>query len=72
MLKSIVKRMIYRERYNSDTYIDYLRKLGVRIGVRTTVYDPRSTFIDPSRPYLIQIGNDVQITRGGYYLNAWL
>lgn len=64
MVKKIIKKIIFRERYNSDTYIDYLRKMGVVIGERTTIFDPNSTFIDPSRPYLITIGNDVQITRG--------
>lgn len=44
--------------------MDYLRKLGMSIGVGTTIFDPFNVFIDPSRPYLIDIGDNVQITRG--------
>lgn len=63
-LKEIIKKIIYREKYNSDTYITYLRKKGITIGKRVQIFDPQNVCIDITRPYLIDIGNDVQITRG--------
>ena len=44
--------------------IKYLKKIGVHIGNRTTFFDPRSTIIDETRPWMISIGDDVQITAG--------
>lgn len=46
-------------------YVPYLRSVGMRIGKGTTIFaNPRDVFIDPTRPWLIEIGNDVQITNG--------
>ena len=53
----------FKEKYNSDTYIKYLRNKGVRIGKNTIIFEPKTTFIDPSRPWLIEIGENVMITR---------
>ena len=64
VLKKCLKKFILREKYDSETYIKYLRNQGVTIGKRVNVYEPRSVCIDITRPYLIEIGNDVKITRG--------
>lgn len=64
MIKNIIKKIIYREKANSESYINYLRKKGMRIGERTIVYSPVKTLIDGTRPWLIEIGNDVKITEG--------
>ncbi|AOY01890.1 DapH/DapD/GlmU-related protein [Jeongeupia sp. USM3] len=48
----------------NDRYIRYLRRKGVRIGHGVNFFDPRNTVIDITRPSLVQIGNNVQITRG--------
>ena len=65
---SIIKTMFRRIRYgnyaDSDTYIKYLRSLGCQIGEDTTIYSPYFTCIDTTRPWLINIGNHVRITRG--------
>ncbi|QWG87090.1 acyltransferase [Bacillus mycoides] len=63
-LKNVVKKIVYREYVNSETYIQHLRNLGCSIGDRTKIYEPRNTYIDITRPWLINIGNDVNITRG--------
>lgn len=34
------------------------------IGANCTVFEPRYTSIDETRPWLISIGNNVNITRG--------
>jgi carbonic anhydrase/acetyltransferase-like protein (isoleucine patch superfamily) len=49
---------------NSENFVEHLRSLGVAIGERVTIYEPRSNVIDITRPCLITIGNDVQITHG--------
>ena len=64
MLKKIIKKLIYGYRADSDTYINFLRKKGMKIGNDVDVYDMRSVFIDDTRPFLIEIGNNVAITKG--------
>lgn len=59
-LKDKLKKIIYREKATSSSYIAYLRK----IGERTTIFAPTKTLIDTTRPWLVDIGNDVQITEG--------
>lgn len=63
-IKKFIKKIVYGTKADSDTYIDHLRSVGVKIGERTTIYDPRNTVIDETRPCLVQIGNDVKITSG--------
>ena len=64
MIKTLIKKILFGEKANSDTYIKYLRKIGVSVGKRTVFYDARSNIIDDTRPYLLSIGDDVKITRG--------
>lgn len=63
-LKKFYRKIKYGVRYDSESYIKYLKKIGMLIGDRTTIFDPRSTIIDETRPWMIKIGNDVQITAG--------
>ena len=63
-LKNIVRKIIYKERSSSQAYISYMRSKGARIGDRVTVFSPKTTNIDMTRPWLINIGNDAQITEG--------
>lgn len=49
---------------NSDRYIAFLRSLGCFIGDNCIFYNPRTTWIDVTRPCLITIGNDVRVTHG--------
>ena len=62
--KKLAKRIIYRERASSDAYIDFLRKKGCTIGNNTRFFDPRGTEVDITKPELIHIGDNVQITGG--------
>ena len=60
-----IKKLINKieERFakrNSQSYIKYLRKLGIKIGNNTFIRDPRSFTIDHSRPASISIGNNVR------------
>lgn len=49
---------------NSNTYIKYLKKIGMKIGENVNVWSPRRSLIDETRPWLIEIGNNVNITDG--------
>ena len=63
-IKRLVKKAIYSYRADQEAYIDHLRRGGAEIGERVRIYDPASTIIDATRPFMIKIGNDVQITSG--------
>ena len=63
-LKMIIRKLVLGYRADSDSYLKYLKNKGARIGERVFVYSPMHVGIDMTRPWLIDIGNDVQITRG--------
>ena len=63
-LKKLLKKKIYGVRVDSNSYIKYLRKIGMKIGNETKIYSPRNVIIDEQKPWLIEIGNNVQITDG--------
>ena len=48
---------------SSDRYVKYLRKKGVKIGEGTIFFNPSNGCIDLTRPWLIEIGDNVQITK---------
>lgn len=61
----IIKRLIYKERCDSDTYIEWLKKRGAKIGKGTVIFSRiKDVTIDTTRPWLLDIGNNVQITKG--------
>lgn len=64
MVKAIIRKLLLGHKADSPSYITHLRRLGMRIGERVTVFDPRRVFIDETRPWMVEIGDDVQITRG--------
>ena len=63
-IKTFFQKIIYPHRYNSEAYIQYLKKLGVKIGNNSYIYAPQKTHIDTTRPFMIRIGNNVSITQG--------
>lgn len=60
----MIKKQVLKERADAASYISYLRKRGMKIGERVCILRPRSITIDETRPWLIEIGNDVQIANG--------
>lgn len=40
MLKEFIKKMIYKEKYSSETYTNWLRQQGMKIGERVNIYVP--------------------------------
>lgn len=63
-VKEFFKKIIYGKRYSSETYISYLRNIGMKIGDDCTIYVPTKTLIDESYPWMISIGSHVRITEG--------
>lgn len=63
-LRQLGKRVIYPNKYSSDAYVKYLRKLGCQIGEHTHFFGPLHTTVDVTRPYLISIGNYCKISNG--------
>ena len=63
-VKEVLKKIAYGKRYSSETYIDYLRRIGVKIGEDCTIYVTSKTLIDEQYPWMITIGNHVRITEG--------
>lgn len=63
-LKDFLKRVVYREKATSESYIRYLCKIGVNIGEDCIFYAPSQSPIDIQYPWMISIGNHVRITAG--------
>lgn len=63
-MKNFILLLLGIKEKDSETFIKYLRSLGVRIGENTVFYNPKNTTIDLTRPWLIQIGNNVKVTSG--------
>ena len=63
-LREVLKKLVYGVKYSSESYINYLRGIGVTIGDDCTIYVPSKTLIDIQYPWMIKIGNHVRITEG--------
>lgn len=63
-IRKLIRKCVYGVKADSKTYIDYLKGVGAKIGENTTIYVPTKTLIDLTRPWLIDIGDNVQITEG--------
>lgn len=62
-LKSLVYKLLFKEKANSESYIKYLRSLGMTIGENCTIFTPRNVLIDTQYPWMVTIGDNVQITQ---------
>lgn len=60
----ILKRIAFRERCDSKSYIAYLRNNGVCVADSAWIVAPTKVTIDMTRPYLISIGEYTTITEG--------
>lgn len=63
-IKKIIRRIVLGEKADSDSFVEYLRKQGVSVGEGVRFFSPRNTLVDISAPWLISIGNNVNITHG--------
>ncbi len=63
-IKTYINKLLHPTDYSSEAYISHLRKSGVKIGKQCYIYSPQTVKIDASRPYLLEIGDQVVFTRG--------
>lgn len=63
-MKKFLRKLILKEKSSSEEYIKYLRNKGMTIGERVTFFQPNQTTVDVQYPWMISIGDDVQITKG--------
>ena len=63
-IKKIVKAILLREKRSSEAYINYLRRLGVKIGDGCIIYDSTNIKIDTQAPFMLEIGKYVRMTSG--------
>lgn len=64
MLKKLISYLIFKEKCSPESYLKHLKKIGCKIGDGTHIFaNPLNILIDETRPWLIDIGNNVQITR---------
>lgn len=64
MIKKFIRKKLFREKSSSKEYINYLRNLGIKIGENCTIFSPTNCIIDVQYPWMIEIGDNVQITHG--------
>lgn len=64
MINDLIKKLLYRERRDSKTFVEYLRRKGVQIGEGTVFFSPSTIVVDDNRPYLVKIGSRCKITAG--------
>lgn len=63
-VKKWVRRIMLGKNADSESLKRFLVNKGCKVGERTVFFSPSTTFVDTTRPYLISIGDDVQITHG--------
>lgn len=62
--KQFVKSILFGSKSSSERYVKHLRSKGMCIGEGTTIYSPNRCIIDETRPWMIEMGRNVQITEG--------
>lgn len=63
VFEKLLKKIVFRSHATSESLISHLRKQGVEIGDNTCFFYPHNVHIDATRPYMLKIGSNVQITR---------
>lgn len=63
-LKALYRRIRYGKPLTSESFIASLRKKGVTIGEDVHFYDPKSNVVDTGYPWMVTIGDHVNITHG--------
>lgn len=63
-VKDMIRGFIYGPKATSASYVSHLRSVGMVIGENTIIYSPTHCIIDATRPWMVEIGNNVSITRG--------
>lgn len=65
MIFTILRKFyVYWSKTSNPRFINYLKNIGIKIGENCQFFGIRTIFIDPTRPSLVEIGNDVVMTAG--------
>lgn len=64
MLKNLIRKLLFREKADSASYIQWLKQKGVEIGDDVSIFAPKSNVIDVTCPCLLSIGDHVRIAEG--------
>ena len=69
MLKDFIRKRVFGYKATSESYFAYLRSKGAKIGQGCYIYSPNQTVIDVQFPWMLEIGDEVRITKGVTILN---
>lgn len=64
MIKRIIRKLKPKKAITGESFINSLRKKGIKIGNGTVAWFPQNIIIDVTRPELIEIGNNVLLNYG--------
>lgn len=64
MIKNFLRKLVLKEKASSETFVAHLKKNGVQVGENVRFYSPSNTLVDISCPWLLTIGNNVNVTHG--------
>lgn len=62
MLKKILNKFLFPNKYSSEAFVLYLKSRGIEIGRDTYFFDPKNTFVDENRGIYISIGKKCKIS----------
>ncbi len=63
-IREWIRRLRFGAKASSESYVEFLRKKGMKIGEDVIIYSPLKTLIDLQYPWEISIGNHVRIATG--------
>lgn len=63
-IKKLIKKLIYRHRSDSTTFVQYMKQRGATVGENVRFIAPNRTFVDDKCLSYIEIGNNCLITGG--------
>lgn len=61
-IKKTLKKIKWGYRADQKSYVDYLKKIGVRVGDNIEIFSPQNTYFDVVNPHLLEIGSSVSMT----------
>ena len=68
-IRYFIRKLRKKEQASSEAYLNYLREKGAQIGEDVHIYSLSKSIIDGCCPWLLKIGDHVQITAGVKILN---
>lgn len=74
MIKKFLRNLVLKEKASSEKFVAHLRNKGVTVGENVRFFSPNNTVVDLQTPWLLTIGNNVNITYGVIILThdyAW-